>query len=371
MEKFDIIDFYNHEALDLPKSRNLDLFKDDVEDIFNLYLNKLELLMQNLEAGNSLGAYINDFEKLFTREVYQIVDKLCKGLIAVLKLNVEDNNVEASYLKFIDLINDAQVQIYFDQLISKDNVSGYVKNLYRIRRKSDDKPINEVKHMFHIPFEASKEREYGMYRFSYKNTPCLYLAGSVDLCFKELCATDVDEIHISRFDASDDKQIKVLNLAYRPAYNGSFFQEVLNNNPDAINSYNKLYLDILFAQTVCFPLLACCLIKVKDSKADVKQEYIFPQLLMRWVTDVTNNKNRCDGIRYFSSKLDSYTIGSPKPYCNFAFPVKTQQTSGYCPELSSMFVGTEPKLYVDLTSSNAINHKEVQKSLDLLPAFKI
>jgi hypothetical protein len=92
------------------------------------------------------------------------------------------------------------------------------------------------------------------------------------------------------------------------------------------------------AQAVCGPLLAASSIKVRNTAAPFKPEYVVPQVILQWLTTETN----LDGVRCLSTKVHNY-FNSPNPASNFILPARSSKPSGYCDHLRSKFEPTDSR----------------------------
>jgi len=205
------------------------------------------------------------------------------------------------------------------------NTTDIKKNtdFYRIRKCefSERKRIaKNVHEMFHIPF--TKRGVVKTQRYSISGLPCLYLGYSVYGCWEEMGRPHLDECMVSRFQ--NTKQIKVFDIRVPTKYD-----EFKKNE----NNYIRL-----------FPLMASCMVQVKNPKDYYKPEYIIPQMLMEWILD---KKKDCIGVFYTSVYVeeDNYIDNNyPEEYMhNIAIPAIYKNELQYSSYLCKLFKLTKPK----------------------------
>ena len=154
-------------------------------------------------------------------------------------------------------------------------------DFYRIRKCefSERKKI-DLKEMFHIPF--TKRGIVKTQRYSISGLPCLYLSRSVYGCWEEMGRPHLDECMVSRFQ--NRKELIVFDIRIPIDY-----KDYKTKSKD----FFKL-----------FPLIASCMVPVKNQNDFYKPEYIIPQMLMEWIL-THNEKNRSKSIVgvYYTSVL--------------------------------------------------------------------
>ena len=335
-----IVDFYNSETLNLPKDRKDINFYNYLKTVFEDYLIEFQKLINeiNLEFSNKNQNDINliEIKSLFidnNLSPYFVTKEICDQILNIFSLNQKGDVKEANKL-MKDLLNGRGVCSHISRLMSKQNISKEIDNLYHFRFRIDNENLSERKDLFHIPYD--KKHIVKSYRYSKTEQPCIYIAGSTYLCWEETNQKGGD-VYCSKFKAVNET--KILNIAYRPAVWAALFNEIIiNKNKKDIDFYSER-MHFILANAVCWPLIAACSIRV-DINVNDKQEYIIPQLLMNWILDCTD----CDGIRYFSSKMDKY-YREAKPGVNFAFPATINASKGYCDKLAKKFILTEPQMF--------------------------
>jgi hypothetical protein len=80
--------------------------------------------------------------------------------------------------------------------LTTDHADENLEALYRIRVARDPEAAFRRRDLFHIPFE--KRHEVTTQRFSIPGLPCLYLGGSVYVCWEELARPEFSKVHIAR-----------------------------------------------------------------------------------------------------------------------------------------------------------------------------
>ncbi len=134
---------------------------------------------------------------------------------------------------------------------------------------------------------------------------------------------------------------------YRPAEIALIIEKKSQHMTEDLENFCHAYL-------MLWPLIAACSIRVLN-EGPFKVEYIIPQLLLQWIS---NERSEIDGIRYFSTKVVEY-INNPKINCNFAFPVKSVASHGFCTKMKVGFKLTEPKNCKDLKSEIFPHHTDL------------
>jgi RES domain len=196
--------------------------------------------------------------------------------------------------------------------------------LYRIRTSNEPGERFTRQDLFHIPFD--KRHKVATQRFSIPGLPCLYLGGSIDVCWEELRKPAFTTVHIARFKGSAGATLRLVNLSERPQY----WTLLATKDPGALNvPKNQEY---VAAQTILRPLMAACHIKVLHSDGSFRPEYIVPQILLEWVRAT----HGYDGICYTSTHIES-TFIEPMGQRNFVFAAKQMRPEGHCPELMQQF----------------------------------
>lgn len=206
-------------------------------------------------------------------------------LLEVLRLHESGRIIDASNKAFktFDKMKAQMMQRY----------SGAFRreSYYRIRGSIDF--ATERKEMFHIP--VSKRQLVKTERYSMPGYPCLYLASQAELCWYE-CGRP-EQFTIARFDVpqEEDNYLRFIDFSeklvpLKYSFLGWFYNE---KDKQAVREY-------LLKHICTYPLRAACSVATQYPKADFKEEYIIPQLLLQWVV----HDDFFDGIRYESCSLN-------------------------------------------------------------------
>src|SRR4029077_14880750 len=86
--------------------------------------------------------------------------------------------------------------------------------LYRIRPAKADEWHLEKRSLFHIPF--NERHKVARQRYSIPGLPCLYLGGTLYVCWLEMNRPNFDSLFISRFRVTPGETVSVLDLGMRP-----------------------------------------------------------------------------------------------------------------------------------------------------------
>ncbi len=324
------IEFLDSSELKLPKCWNNfgGSFDEYVNKILDEYLDKIKQTNSNDPVIKSLqGNYLT-------------ISSLCENVKKIIQIYFKGYPVEAFQI-LRDTIKN--IEPYFNVFLSSQDITKNIfKNIYQLYRIRTSY-VRKLSHkdIFHIPFEF-RYLVSGQ-RYSIPGLPCLYLGGSSYVCWKELGEPPTNTIHISQFELAENATIKILDLGYKPA-------DIIYD----LKNEKKLGDDFYLAYCIMWPLIAVSSIEAKYKNANFFPEYIFPQLITQWITF---SENKCDGVRYFSTNVfEADYKGSPQPICNFAFPVQSLESNGYCKTLASKFKFSEPLLWDDAANSSKQEH---------------
>lgn len=212
---------------------------------------------------------------------------------------------------------------------------------YRGRKIIEGTRIYPRKEMFHIPNHLREN--VSNQRFSFNGYPCLYLGKSIWTCWEELDEPDLDNICFSALKITQNLHIFDLSIP----------------TPDSINNKS---IEELVALLIIFPLSIACTIKTKNEKANFKEEYIIPQLMMiELLEHLCFVPYYLDGFVFTSTKGNSTFGWDDKYLLNMVLPVRGKfDKDGLCFGLKNKILITEP-----------ICHKyEILKSTisDMIPA---
>ncbi|MBB3131300.1 hypothetical protein FHS19_006020 [Paenibacillus rhizosphaerae] len=315
------LDFLSHKTVDLPiiQQKDEDFFPELIHKLLNQYQEMLVKLPR-----------FSDSHKLKTRTLSEYIEK---------SLDAYYSGQPAKAYDFLE----SGLNVVKDKILQAKSFRDMVPNtLYRMRvglNKSYKRS-----EMFHIPFD--KRGLATTQRYSIPGLPCLYLGGSIYVCWEELKRPDLYAVHGSKYQFSEKYKGKV-NILYFGITPKMFAHEisqeykyrayVRKKNKSALNDKDVEDLKILLeTYIILWPIICSCSIKVKNTNDSFKPEYIVPQLLLQWVS----NHSEFQGICYFSVNTfhnkENYLLNQ-----NIVIPVKSSKKEGYCSSLISMFQLTE------------------------------
>jgi hypothetical protein len=207
-------------------------------------------------------------------------------------------------------------------------------------------PLQNRAGVFHIPFQLRQRVK--TQRYSLPGVPCLYLGATSYVCEVEVSPAATSTRWISAFRVRHGKKMRVLNLAYRPAYLAAMLD--FYGLQKGASKPGKLAV----AGAVVWPLLAACSCE-RTHKADpFAVEYVLPQLLFSWVSEQPS----LHGVRYFSSRVREY--GCELLTMNFALPARNGGRTGHSPELLDLLEWTEPREWNDALHRGAGSSAKVR-----------
>lgn len=312
------------DALDLPRCFSTDSFEDNLRELFSAFLGEVEKVTPKNSISQSVINALHEMESV------------CNSLKETVSLYLQ-GNLHSAYEEFQVALNTLEpwLKKIIDEMTAfapngmrcedKPDVE-YRGDLYRIRLIGDD-PLSarHLRDIFHIPFNL--RHKVGSQRYSVPGLPCLYLGGSLWICWEELGRPSFHNLQVSRFAA--EASTTVLDLGWRPKVVAYF----LRNYPEIMTD------DFVTGQILCWPLLAGCSVRRRHRGLDAPfvPEYILPQLLLQSI----RNRNLCDGLRFFSTQASGYEH-YPNAGANYVFPVQKNAASGYCQVLQHKFALTPP-----------------------------
>jgi RES domain len=269
---------------------------DLLEDIDNKYIPSLFAAQRNLKRDTQL---------------------LAEGVIKTINHYLSESNIDGvAYNTFTNTINQIGALNLTQSSIPINSA------FYRLRPLTTSSTILQRKDLFHIPFESRGIASTN--RYSLSGYPCLYLANSTFVAWKELSdAKDTDLELYAGTKIINTRPLKFIEIDSKP-----FKDRIFDNDFDRYSD--------LFQYALLFPLIATCSIKVRDNHRNnkFKSEYIIPQLLLEYVR---KNSANIDGIKYRSTRVEDEKASA----WNYAIPPKQVQESGYCPSLKSLFLVSE------------------------------
>ena len=311
------IDFFDSDELELPRSRDIDDFEGYIKGLFDGFLSKFGMLRSRDYITKQIRANKGKAEDV-CGHLREAIAHAFRGLSHM------------AYREMSAAIRCARP--HFGRLCTPQSIAGTppMDQLYRVRVENDPCTGFQKPDMFHIPFE--KRHLVARQRYSLPGLPCLYLGGSLYVCWEELGRPEFHRIHLARFRPSSGATLTVLGFGYRPG----LMAAMINANQAKCQTKTKVA-DFAVAQAVCWPLLAACSIQRRHGNSPFIAEYIVPQLLLQWIT----HSSKHDGIRYFSANIDAYH-DSPGLACNYVFPARDFAAKGHCARLRSKFEMSEP-----------------------------
>jgi len=330
-----IIGLLERDALDLPKHYTLGDYEENLAKWLSAFLEQVE----NLTPENSISREIITASP----EIHMVCDVLRDTVSLYLR-----GDLHIAYEKFqkaLEVLAPWLQKIIYpiSELASEfvrceqNPTIQFRGHLYRARPMgSDPLATLNLDDIFHMPFDL--RHKVSSQRYSVPGLPCLYLGGSLWICWEELGRPTFHNLQVSRFAAAPDAS--VLDLAWRPRVIAHFLR---------CPQGRELSAEFVVGQIMCWPLLASCSVKRRYRGLDAPfvAEYILPQLLLRSIRD----QKLCDGLRYFSTQVTGY-VHYPDAGANYVFPVQTKTAAGHCQVLSGKFAFTSPISWSMLQSSD-------------------
>lgn len=304
-------EFFSSEVFTFPLDRNAGDFEAFVRETLAKYVAAVDALPGGDPVLDGIKAES------------QVISAVAADITATIenRLNGRPSNAERSLYTAIE-----RVLPHLGTLFTEE-ISEYLNNLYRVRKS--DEPLKSKSELFHIPLH--KRHLVDTQRFSLPGVPCLYLGGSLYVCWEELQRPDVDRLYACHYRLLSGQSVNLLDLGFRPDHIARFVTH-RDRRPD----YEQQIVDRAISYGVCWPLIAASSVRVQHRDAPFKPEYIIPQLLLQWVAERGDH----DGIRYPS--MHTPTCGNTIAISNFVFPAKSRERFGPCPRLRSLFEMTEP-----------------------------
>ena len=203
------------------------------------------------------------------------------------------NNVLKAYTRALHGHMDRAIDILNDEIDLQDYIKTIPQktDLYRLR--SDKENLKGKNDFLHVPFD--KIYLCNSMRFSMPGEPCLYLGYSKDVCYRELgldCGGS-----LGHFITNEDIQVIDLTLDAQKNENSNMFE--------------------------FWPILAACYVAPDSRKANFKEEYIFPQVLMNFIKN--KYKESFAGLRYYTCRKTDLNPFSEE-YMNIALFTKNKNT---------------------------------------------
>ncbi|MFD0051437.1 hypothetical protein ACFVHQ_19300 [Actinomycetes bacterium NPDC127524] len=300
----------------LPLTRNNNDFQAYLEDILNGFLEVVDDIYTKIPRKYNLLQDINlDNVKALSSAITTTIKEYYKGYPNV------------AYDKLAQVIeNHLTPNGYLEHIMTLDNT--WENILYKMRTGTGT--VYSKDEMFHIPFRL--RGLVSTNRYSIPGLPCVYLGSSPLTCWEELNKPDLNSVQTSLFVV---KNISYLDFSTPPEAVIDKLKLQFQFRGIKDTDMSKIY-DELVSYVVLWPLMAACSIRVRNPRDSFKPEYIIPQLLLQWI-----RQSEFDGISYFSTKVNRYSMKTATFYRNFAFPVQTQADDGYCSVLKEKFEITD------------------------------
>jgi len=281
--------------------------------------------------------YPDDFPLVFYNELrnknLRVISDECKMILNILKLDNQDCQLEIlSELMKLLIDNEAF------------RVDEFYEGSLMVRIRPGEGPY-ERKNLFHIPF-TYRDRASSQ-RFSIPGNPCLYLSA-----YRGFQAHNYEMVKAAWIECNMpstftyciyklQKKINVLHFGkdgceYLSEYDLTKDEEIKKDRLEAITQY-----------LLCFPMRAACHISIENKSVrdgnGFHEEYIFPQLLMKWLQE----NSEFDGVGYQGA---SSNVAQRALYIgNLALLVRNISAENeYDPYLKEHFKLSDPQT-VDLT----------------------
>jgi hypothetical protein len=316
-DTIDVVQFFEHPAVRFPIERDTDDFESFVAAFLQAYVE----FVKSMNPADSITAQIkgetNKIE-LFCRSLNEAICEYSRGL------------PHKAYSKLDEGIKSVLVDLKRCMVTNVKHPT-LLKALYRIRKEHEPGVVYTKPELFHIPFH--EKHKVTRQRYSIPGLPCLYLGGSLYICWEELRRPRFESVHAARFEVATDQTISVLDFMMRPQHMAQGARDHLTaNDDDRMRSG-------FCAVAVCWPLMAAASIRRRHGDSPFISEYIIPQLILQWITE--NNEPDLDGIAYSSVSCRTH-VNSPDLIANFVFPAKEIVANGYCKRLRRKFMLTNP-----------------------------
>lgn len=362
--------FFDSDDLKLPKSwvGHSGDFIDYIKEVFNSYQKRFDKFLKDITDNWNISDEIDPIEKGYKKKFQKnilerikerrnVANELIKGIIQSLEVYF-NGRMSNSYEIFKSLLNKGYLKDLITENVNKDDPYSPFSDLYRLRESNEDlsgSPLN----LFHVPYD--RREHIPTQRYSIPGFPCLYLGGSLKLCWEE-CNKPSKILWAAKYEPACNT-FRLLNLGYTPEVWKMFLSDIHN-------VYISKYKDLFVAHAVCWPLIAACSIKRRNHDSKFAPEYVIPQMLLQWVMEYQDEHGRIDGIRYFSTRvpLDSNNI---KPSVNYVFPaVKTDNDKNYSRTLAEKFMITMPMKVAKQGDSYAFADAESELKYEKFKSLK-
>ena len=298
-------------------------YRDDLAVRFESYVDRISKLTGD---SGEVSLYLQDNK--------EDIQELCSNILKVI-----DSYLSGSAGKAYD-----HIETVFNMRLVQDNIRYLIHDMNKFHRheslfrvRLSEQQISKRSDMFHIPFQL--RNLVATQRYSIAGLPSLYLGTSIYGCWQEMGKPDLNKLYLSRYEMSNEQNaqnLKCLNLAYSlETLKHIGLESLWGDDEDSMNTDVKLNISYL----VFFPILMACSYNRAYETASFHVEYIFPNLLLQWIS---KEKSQVSGISYLSTKtkqLRHHPIG-----VNFVFPPEIDKVlaKGFCPDLEEKFHLSKP-----------------------------
>jgi hypothetical protein len=336
----------------LPLTRLDDDFEGFINDTLTNYLNEVREIYDNIPTQYNLIKEDNFYNLTeIVREIKRSINEYLKGYpsnaFTKLEEGIDTQLLHNGYLNHIMTLKDKSLNRLYKMRIGTNHTYSSTE-------------------MFHIPLQL--RGLVSTNRYSIPGVPCVYLGSSPLTCWEELNKPDLNTVQTSLFVT---KNISYLNLSTPPAAIIDNLELMYQQNGTSDAVMKTIYKE-LKSYIIVWPLLAACSIRVKNITHTFKPEYIIPQLLLQWI----RRSKQFDGICYFSTKVNNYTMNTAELYINFAFPIQEQKKRGYCSILRNKFTITDAvpwqmfQFYKNTQFARS-NEEAIQAELEFVEGMKL
>ncbi len=335
----------------LPLNRTINDFQGYLNDIFHKYLSVVR------DICNKIPENYNLIKNIDLQNVEEVCNKILSSLQEYYK-----GYPNTAFTELKDALDwNLSPEGYLFHIMALQD--GNIQKLYKMRVGTNHTYTSDE--MFHIPFEL--RGLVNTNRYSIPGLPCLYVGSSPLTCWEELNKPDLNITQTSLFLGTD---LSYLNLSTPP---GAVIDKLILTHNFYGYSDKKLEQTFreLLSYVVVWPLMAACSVRVKNTTDSFKPEYIIPQLLLQWI-----RQSSFDGVCYFSTKINNYSMKTAGFYRNFAFPAQEQKIEGHCSILRGKFDITDAvpwqmfQIYKDSYLATP-NEESVQAELEFVDGMKL
>lgn len=322
--------------------------EDDLEEEKQKVIKKSinEIILKVKDVSKKIDIILNNYFLSDFKSVQECFDELMTTLRDDLFITGMDDYIHI-YVHFHDKTLIAGL---------RNGPKGRYHRLRPVDRENSSIKNNKDE-LFHIPL--SKRALACSGRYSLNGFPCLYLTAMRPLAWQE-CRYP-SRYYYSEYTYIQGKNNDNINLV-------AFYSPIEIRNIEVFK-YNDFegWLALVTQYLKTYPLILACSFVDHNSKANFKQEYIIPQMLMQWIY---RNKDEIQGVSYFScvdmsahtSRWCAYNIAIP------AFP--PYDKSKYSIYLRNHFTWTDPVYYMLPTYNTGEKEQDVLFLFDYLQLIR-